>query len=216
MILLLESGKHLLRFLCILYDFNDCIVYIFRYQDPQNTSRIIELNAKAVILTTGGFSADRDNTTSLLAQHASHLANLPTTNGAFATGDGVKMASAMGAALVGIEHVQVHPTAFIDPKNPSAGTKFLAAEALRGKGALLVNEKGARFANELSRRDYLTKKINDNCAKSSEAGDLPVAYLVMNDEAVDGFGRPAFTFYAKIKGFFEVKQDLLNLPYFTH
>ena len=48
------------------------------------------------------------------------------------------MASAMGAAVVGMENVQVHPTAFVDPKDPAAGTKFLAAEALRGKGAILV------------------------------------------------------------------------------
>lgn len=45
----------------------------------------------------------------------------------------------MGAAVVGMEHVQVHPTAFVDPKNPTDNTKFLAAEALRGKGAILVS-----------------------------------------------------------------------------
>lgn len=44
----------------------------------------------------------------------------------------------MGAAVIGMDHVQVHPTAFIDPKDPTATTKFLAAEALRGKGAILV------------------------------------------------------------------------------
>jgi succinate dehydrogenase/fumarate reductase flavoprotein subunit len=110
------------------------------------------LNGKAVILTTGGFSADRDNKTSLLNQHAHQILNLPTTNGkfkcfknkliflgAFATGDGVKMAFAMGAQLIGMDHVQVHPTAFIDPKDPTATTKFLAAETLRGKGAILVS-----------------------------------------------------------------------------
>lgn len=37
-----------------------------------------------------------------------------------------------------MDRVQVHPTAFVDPAAPSAPTKFLAAEALRGKGALLV------------------------------------------------------------------------------
>lgn len=91
-----------------------------------------------MILTTGGFSSDHDNETSLLREYASNLVDLPTTNGKFATGDGVKMAKAMGAALVGMEHVQVHPTAFVDLKNPSEKTKFLAAEALRGKGAILV------------------------------------------------------------------------------
>jgi aspartate oxidase len=49
------------------------------------------------------------------------------------------MARAMGAGLVGMDRVQIHPTAFIDPKEPNAQTKFLAAEALRGKGAILVS-----------------------------------------------------------------------------
>ncbi|CAD5234202.1 unnamed protein product [Bursaphelenchus xylophilus] len=171
-----------------------------RYKTAANEN-ITELNGKAVILTTGGFSADRTDT-SLLSQYGPKLSPLPTTNGAFATGDGVKMASAMGAALVGMDRIQVHPTAFVDPKAPDAQTKFLAAEALRGKGALLVNEKGARFADELGRRDYLTRKINENCAKD-EGAKLPVAFMVLNDEAADGFGRPAFNFYAKIKGFFK-------------
>lgn len=99
-----------------------------------------EITGKAVILASGGFSSDRDNETSLIAEFAvtSQILNLPTTNGAFATGDGVKMARAMGAAIVGMNRIQVHPTAFVDPKDPTAETKFLAAEALRGKGAILV------------------------------------------------------------------------------
>lgn len=170
--------------------------------------KIDEINGKAVVLTTGGFSADRDNETSLLSEFAALLLNLPTTNGNFASGDGVKMARAMGAGLVGMDKVQVHPTAFIDPKNPNAGTKFLAAEALRGKGAILVNEQGKRFGNELGRRDHLTDLINKNCARQSEMGNLPIAYMLMNNESAESFGRPAFTFYAKIKGFFK---ELLNV-----
>lgn len=100
-----------------------------------------EITGKAVVLTSGGFSSDRDNETSLISEFAEspQILNLPTTNGAFATGDGVKMARAMGAALVGMKNIQIHPTAFVDPKDSAAGTKFLAAEALRGKGAILVN-----------------------------------------------------------------------------
>ncbi|KAL3072431.1 hypothetical protein niasHS_017405 [Heterodera schachtii] len=165
-------------------------------------NKIMEINGKAVILTTGGFSSDRDNETSLLVEFAPSVLPLPTTNGPFATGDGVKMARAMGAGLVGMGKVQIHPTAFVDPKNPTAHTKFLAAEALRGKGAILVNEKGQRFGNELGRRDYLTEKMNKNCARQKSVADLPVAWMLMNDQMADSFGRPAFNFYAKIKGFF--------------
>lgn len=41
--------------------------------------------------------------------------------------------------VIGMDRVQIHPTAFVDPADPAAGTKFLAAEALRGKGAILVS-----------------------------------------------------------------------------
>ena len=59
-------------------------------------------------MTTGGFSADRENDeTSLLFEFAPSLLSFPTTNGKFATGDGVKMARAMGAGLVGMDKVQV-------------------------------------------------------------------------------------------------------------
>jgi succinate dehydrogenase/fumarate reductase flavoprotein subunit len=80
--------------------------------------------ADAVILATGGFGNDH-TVASLLAEFAPQLAALPTTNGAFARGDGVKMARAAGAYLEGMEHVQVHPTAFVDPADPASRTKFL-------------------------------------------------------------------------------------------
>ncbi len=62
----------------------------------------------------------------------------------------------IGAKLVDnyMQHVQVHPTGFIDPKEPRE--KTLAAECLRASGALLINEQGHRFTNELGHRDDVT------------------------------------------------------------
>jgi aspartate oxidase len=51
-----------------------------------------------------------------------------------------------------MDFVQVHPTGFVDPADPGSPTKFLAAERLRGCGALLLGAGGRRFANELGRR----------------------------------------------------------------
>lgn len=62
--------------------------------------------ARSVVLATGGFSAD-GGADSLLTEFAPRLAGLPTTNGPWATGDGVRLARAVGAGLVGMEHVQV-------------------------------------------------------------------------------------------------------------
>ncbi|RIB14334.1 succinate dehydrogenase/fumarate reductase flavo protein [Gigaspora rosea] len=55
-----------------------------------------------------------------------------------------------------MEKVQVHPTGLVDPKEPDAKIKFLAAEALRGVGWLLLNGEGKRFCDELNHRDYVT------------------------------------------------------------
>ncbi|KAK0404683.1 hypothetical protein QR680_017570 [Steinernema hermaphroditum] len=176
--------------------------YITGVRIKRDDGTLDEVRGKAVILTTGGFSADRHNVSSLLAEFAPEKMKFPTTNGPFARGDGVKMARAMGAQVIGMEHVQVHPTAFLDPKDPSAGTKFLAAEALRGKGALLVSSKGVRFANELGRRDYLSAKIQAEGTELPENKEWKFVYMLMTDEMADSFGRPAFNFYANIKGFF--------------
>ena len=58
--------------------------------------------------------------------------------------------------------VQVHPTGLVDPKEPEAKVKFLAAEALRGVGGLLLDNEGQRFADELGHRDYVTGRIWEN------------------------------------------------------
>ena len=52
-------------------------------------------------------------------------------------GDGVKIATRdVDAELSLMDQVQVHPTGLFDPKQPSAGTVFLGAEALRGSGGM--------------------------------------------------------------------------------
>jgi len=178
---------------------------------PVAGADVEELTGKAVILATGGFSADRDNETSLLTEYAPDLLTLPTTNGKFASGEGVKMARAMGAGVVGMQYVQVHPTAFIDPKDPTSMVKFLAAEALRGKGAILINENGIRFGNELGRRDTLTAAINKNCAPNPAMNNWHTAYMVMNEKSAEGFGLPAFNFYHKIKKFFTKVDNMQQL-----
>ena len=88
-----------------------------------------------------------------MSQFRSELLAVPTTNGDHATGDGHRLAVSIGGALCDMDQVQVHPTGFVDPKDPSAKTKFLAAEALRGVGGILIDKDGARFVDELERRD---------------------------------------------------------------
>lgn len=116
-----------------------------------------------VILASGGFGHSFSGTakTSLLKKYRPDLLNFPTTLGPWTQGDGLKLATAAGADLVDMDKVQLHPTGFIDPKDPSAKTKTLAAELLRGVGGVLLNKDGKRFCDELGTRQYIVDRMLD-------------------------------------------------------
>ncbi len=104
------------------------------------------INAKAVILATGGFGANFE----MMASYDPSLANAVTTNHPGATGDGINMAVAIGADTVDMEKIQLHPTVFQE-------TGFLVSERLRSNGAILVNKEGNRFTNDLATRDAVSQ-----------------------------------------------------------
>merc|ERR1712144_183072 len=112
-----------------------------------------------VVIATGGFGADFSSN-SILTRVRPELLHLSTTNGEHCTGDGIKMAEEMNGGTVDMESVQVHPTGLVHPNEPDAKVKFLAAEALRGVGGILLDANGRRFANELGTRDYVTGEMN--------------------------------------------------------
>ncbi|CCC08538.1 hypothetical protein SMACR_05782 [Sordaria macrospora] len=130
-----------------------------------------------VVLATGGYAADFTED-SLLKKHRPDVYGLATTNGTHATGDGQKMVMAIGGNGIDMDKVQVHPTGLVDPKDPNSKWKFLAAEALRGEGGLLLNGDGDRFCDELGHRDYVSGMIH----KEKDKGKYPVR-LVLNSKA---------------------------------
>jgi len=111
-----------------------------------------------IVIAAGGFGADF-GPDSYIQKYRPDLLKLPTTNGVHCTGDGIKMAEDIGAKLVDMEWIQVHPTGLVNPKDVDAKVKFLAAEALRGVGGVLLDKHGNRFSNELGRRDYVTGRM---------------------------------------------------------
>lgn len=106
------------------------------------------INAKAVVLATGGFGANAE----MVEKYKADLAGFGTTNHAGATGDGIAMAEAVGAAFVDMEQIQTHPTV-----NPDTQTMY--TEGVRGNGAILVNLEGKRFVDELETRDVVSAAI---------------------------------------------------------
>ncbi|ODV92754.1 hypothetical protein CANCADRAFT_23179 [Tortispora caseinolytica NRRL Y-17796] len=114
-----------------------------------------------VVLATGGYAADFTET-SFIKKYRPEIFDLPSTNGTHATGDGQKMVLAIGGNGVDLEKIQVHPTGLVDPRDPENKWKFLAAEALRGEGGLLLNGNGERFCDELGRRDYVSGEMFKN------------------------------------------------------
>ena len=109
------------------------------------TGETITVNAKAVILATGGFGANLE----MVASFKPELEGFMTTNAAGLQGQGIAMAEAVGAATVDMEQIQIHPTV-------EFYTASLITEGLRGDGAILVNAEGKRFINEVGTRDVVS------------------------------------------------------------
>merc|ERR1719245_1854744 len=84
------------------------------YEDFPSGGNRTYVRAPAVIFATGGFGGRRGKD-SLLYRYRPDLVDLPTSNPGSASGDGMVIAEKIGAKLVDMEYVQVHPTGFIDP-----------------------------------------------------------------------------------------------------
>lgn len=110
-----------------------------------------EVATSAIILATGGYGANKE----MLAKYRPELAEYKTTNQPGAKGDGIELALSLGAKLVDMDQVQVHPTVQQDTDHT-----YLIGEAVRGEGAILVNNEGQRFVNELDTRKNVTAAID--------------------------------------------------------
>ncbi|KAL5003050.1 FAD binding domain-containing protein [Aspergillus recurvatus] len=113
-----------------------------------------------VIFATGGFAGDVHG---MVAQYCPDLAGIPSTNEAREGSQ--PLLAEVGAKLVDMDHIQIHPTGFLDAKDPAATVKFLAAEALRGEGGILLLDNGTRFINELETREQVTHAVLKSATK---------------------------------------------------
>jgi len=109
---------------------------------------VLIVNAKSVIVATGGFSANRE----MVVKYRPELDGFVTTNHKGATGGGIAILQNIGADTVDMGEIQIHPTV-------EQTTSYLISEAIRGGGAILVNQAGNRFFNEMETRDKVSAQI---------------------------------------------------------
>ena len=147
----------------ILTDANGAAVGVSGTDKDGNT---VVVNAKSVILATGGFGANLD----MVTQYKPELAGFMTTNAAGAQGQGIEMATAIGAGTVDMDQIQIHPTV-------EANTAALITEGLRGDGAILVNANGERFIDEVGTRDVVS------AAEIAQPGSY--SWLIVDQAMVD-------------------------------
>ena len=129
----------------------------------------VTVNAKAVILATGGFGANLD----MVVQYKPDLKGFMTTNAAGAQGQGIDMAVAIGAGTVDMDQIQIHPTV-------EYNSSQLITEGLRGDGAILVNSEGKRFTDEVGTRDVVS------AAEIEQPGSY--SWLIIDQAMVDASG----------------------------
>ena len=119
-----------------------------------NNSDIVQINAKVVILATGGIGG--------LFKHSTNFRHI--------TGDSFAIALRNNIQLENINYIQIHPTTLYTTK---PGRSFLISESVRGEGAYLLNCKMERFVNELLPRDVVSNAIKNEMNKYN----MPYVYL---------------------------------------
>ena len=107
----------------------------------------VTVNAKSVVIATSGFGANNE----MIASIRPELDGFITTNAPGIQGQGIQMAQAIGADTVDLEQIQLHPTVHVQGSDA-----VLITEGLRGDGAILVNQEGERFFDEVSTRDKVS------------------------------------------------------------
>lgn len=111
---------------------------------------------KGVVIATGGFAA---NVAMRTEANPFYGAGFKTTNMPGAMGEGITMATKIGAQAVNMGLIQTYPMC-----DPNSGAIELIDDA-RFEGAILVNQEGKRFVEELQRRDVMSKAILEQTGK---------------------------------------------------
>lgn len=115
-----------------------------------NGQKVIFHANNGVIMATGGFGSNIE----MRKKYNPELdESYMSTDTPGTTGDGIIMAQEINADITNMENIQTYPIC-----NPITGVISLVADS-RFDGAILINQGGARFVEELERRDVISKAI---------------------------------------------------------
>ncbi|MEW5291673.1 flavocytochrome c [Erwinia papayae] len=120
-----------------------CGLYLLNEENEQ-----LIIRTRNIIMATGGFSANSQ----MVVKYRPDLDGFVTTNHKGATGGGIALLEHIGAGTVDMGEIQIHPTV-------EQNSSYLISESIRGGGAILVNQQGSRFCNEMETRDKVSAQI---------------------------------------------------------
>ena len=112
----------------------------------QDTGIAFDISAANTLLATGGIGG--------VYQHSTNYPQL--------TGDACFLANEYGVENENLDYVQIHPTGLYSEK---PGRTFLISESCRGEGAVLLDQAGERFTDELQPRDVVAAAIREQMTK---------------------------------------------------
>ena len=116
-------------------------------------NKVTVMAKKGVVIATGGFGKNIEMRQKYNDQWKTLDASIPSTNHPGATGDGIIMAQAVNADLVGMNYIQLLPMG-------EPGTGSLAGNIEQGvEDRIFVNKQGNRFVAEDARRDVMTQAL---------------------------------------------------------
>ena len=137
--------------------------------DRAGSGAPVEINAAHTVLATGGIGGVYD-----------HSTNYPQL-----TGDACVLAAKYGIEQENLDYVQIHPTGLYSEQ---PGRTFLISESCRGEGAVLLNQAGERFTDELQPRDVVAAAIREQMRTDGSAFEWLDFSPVPRDVVREHFG----------------------------
>lgn len=138
--------------------------------EAEGLGPVFEVRAGSTVLATGGIGG--------VYQHSTNFPQL--------TGDACYLATKYGIELEHLDYVQIHPTGLYSER---AGRTFLISESCRGEGAVLLNQAGERFTDELQPRDVVAAAIREQMREDESPCEwlsfAPVDPAVVRDHFVN-------------------------------